>query len=139
MPKVAKTLLSVPVHADKRGKLAVVEAQREVPFPIARFFAITDVPRGVKRGQHAHRTCSEMLFVVRGQVTVTVESVAGKAQYQLTPTSGAVLLEPMTWVEMFDFSSDAVFVCLASERHLPAEYIFDYDEFQRHLGRRAAS
>ena len=38
------------------------------------------------------------------------------------------------WREMFDFSSDAVLMCLASDYYKEEDYIRDYDKFLKTVG-----
>ena len=40
----------------------------------------------------------------------------------------------MIWKEMYDFSSDSVLLCLASEHYEPEEYIRDYDKYVSEVG-----
>ena len=35
----------------------------------------------------------------------------------------------MVWKDMYDFSSDSVLLCLASEHYDASEYIRDYNDF----------
>ena len=37
------------------------------------------------------------------------------------------------WREMYDFSSDAVLMVLASELYDESDYIRDYDEFKKYI------
>lgn len=39
------------------------------------------------------------------------------------------------WREMYDFSEDAVLMCLASEVYNEEDYIRDYDEFLKFVSR----
>lgn len=48
------------------------------------------------------------------------------------PTKG-IYVSGCIWREMFDFSSDAVLLVLASDYYDESDYIRDYDEFLRHL------
>ena len=58
MPLDDCRLLQLPNLEDRRGILTFVEANRHVPFPIARVYYLYDVPGGAERGGHAHRVCT---------------------------------------------------------------------------------
>ena len=52
------------------------------------------------------------------------------------PRTG-VYIPTMVWKEMYDFSPDAVLLCLASEHYDETEYIRDFDEFEAEIHARA--
>jgi dTDP-4-dehydrorhamnose 3,5-epimerase-like enzyme len=49
-----------------------------------------------------------------------------------SPTQGLVI-EEMVWHEMHDFSEDCVLLVLASEHYDEADYIRDYEDFQKQV------
>lgn len=53
--------------------------------------------------------------------------------FELNPSSGWLLVPPMNFGELRNFSSDCVLVVLASEQYNPDEYISDIEEFRRRL------
>lgn len=106
-----------------RGTLTAVEFAT-LPFAPKRMFWIQDVPPGAVRGNHAHRTCSQQLFVMSGSVTVnTLPMTAG----------GRFYLPPLTWTTLEHFSADAIVLVLCSEPYDAADYIHDKDEFLKCL------
>ena len=46
---------------DPRGALVPIELAQTIPFTVARFFWIFDVPAGEARGSHAHKLCHQYL------------------------------------------------------------------------------
>ena len=48
---------------------------------------------------------------------------------QLKNDSRGLYIGPMIWREMYDFSSDAVLMVLASDVYKEEDYIRNYDEF----------
>jgi hypothetical protein len=53
--------------------------------------------------------------------------------FDLDPLSGWLLVPPMNFGELSNFSSDCVLVVLASEEYNPDEYISDFEVFRRRL------
>ena len=51
------------------------------------------------------------------------------------PTEG-LIVEANTWREMYDFTDDAVLMVLASDYYDENDYIRNYDEFLRHVGKK---
>jgi dTDP-4-dehydrorhamnose 3,5-epimerase-like enzyme len=84
------------------------------------------------RGQHAHSSTTQLLICVSGTMTARFISESNEIAYDLNPSSGWLLVPPMNFGELSNFSSDCVLVVLASEQYDPDEYISDFEEFRRH-------
>lgn len=115
--------------ADHRGRLLIGEIEKHVPFLARRFFVATDVPAGVKRGGHAHRTIEQFAVCVHGSVTLTLDDGVERAQLNLTPLSPGVFIPAMVWDEWSSFSPDAVLLVLASKAFDESDYVRDYQRF----------
>lgn len=63
------TLIQLPRCADERGALTPVEFSA-LPFTPQRIFVVRDVPAGEARGGHAHRTNTQALICLQGEVRV---------------------------------------------------------------------
>jgi hypothetical protein len=100
-----------------------------VPFPIARVFTITDVPRGAKRGNHAHRGCSQLLVCLSGSIEAHLDDGTATAAYSLTADGTGLLIPPMVWnTEMFgDLSTVLMVIC--DEPYDAKDYIRDWSEY----------
>lgn len=125
-------MLEFTEKGDERGRLVIVEAMNDIPFEIKRIFYIYGSDHGVIRGQHANRNSEFVLINVAGKSKVTVRDGKGNdATYSLNRPHTGVYIPKMVWKEMYDFSEDAVLLCLASTPYDPDEYIRDYQEFER--------
>lgn len=123
-------LLSFPLHIDLRGNLVVVQ-QRDVAMQWERIFWIHGVPEGLERGAHAHRTCKELVVPIAGSFEIELSD--GKETLHLimdSPCKG-IFIPEMIWCRLFNFSQDAIVLCLASQEYLPAGYIHNYEDFLR--------
>ena len=49
-------------HGDPRGKLAVVEPGKDIPFPIRRVYYLYEVGEEQRRGFHAHKKLEQVLL-----------------------------------------------------------------------------
>lgn len=134
-------LITLPTIPDARGKLAVVENERFLPFDIRRVYYLFDVPAGAERGGHAHLNLHQLLIAMSGSFTVDVESVEGKVSYTLNRPDEALYIGARVWREMRNFSSNAVCVVLASELYDESDYIRSYEVFSGSIrgGRDAGS
>jgi dTDP-4-dehydrorhamnose 3,5-epimerase-like enzyme len=120
-----------PTHGDSRGMLVALEAMRDVPFEIRRVYYIYGTQEDARRGQHAHRTLTQMAVAVRGSVTFMLDDGSGPAEVTLDDPSRGVLIGPMVWRELHHFSDDCVVMVLASQPYDASDYIADYDQFLR--------
>ncbi len=118
---------------DERGKLVVIEGNRDIPFDIQRVFYIYGSDDTVVRGKHANRESEFVLINVSG--TSKVRITDGKEEFvvELNRPMMGVYIPRMVWKDMYDFSSDSVLLVLASTHYDGSEYIRDYDEYLKEI------
>ena len=114
---------------DMRGSLTAIEFGSEMPFKPARLFSVFGVPSAEVRGEHAHRTCHQLLVCVQGSLIVLVDDGERRDEVTLNDSALALYMPPMIWGTQFGYSSDAILVVLASHPYDGADYIRDYEEF----------
>lgn len=116
-------------HGDHRGQLVALEEGKEIPFQVKRVYYMYDTVEGVRRGYHAHKCLEQILVCVHGSCKILLDNGKETAVVNLdTPYEGLYISNDM-WREMYDFSSDAVLMVLASELYDEADYIRNYDDF----------
>jgi dTDP-4-dehydrorhamnose 3,5-epimerase-like enzyme len=121
-------LIDLPRHARADGEVVVAEAAAQVPFRIERMFALA-APIGTKRGQHAHRLCSQFMICVSGAVDVVCDDGHGRQTFMLDRRNRALLIPPGLW-NTVDFRQDgSVLVVLCDRVYEADDYIRDYTEF----------
>jgi len=114
---------------DERGSLVTLEGTKSVPFNIKRVYYIFGTKEGISRGFHAHLNLKQVAVCVKGSCQFVLDN--GKQRQEVildSPTKG-LLIEDLTWREMFNFSPDCVLLVLASEYYDELDYIRNYDEF----------
>lgn len=120
-------------HGDERGQLIALEENHNIPFDIKRVYYMYDTGAGVRRGYHAHKCLRQILICVHGSCKILLDNGFEKETVTLDDPREGLYLESNTWREMFDFSSDAVLMVLASEWYDESDYIRDYDAFLRYV------
>ena len=120
---------------DERGKLVVVEGAQDIPFEIKRVFYIYGSDSQVVRGQHANRNSEFVLINVSGSSKVRVDNGFEEEIIELNRPRMGLYLPTMVWKDMYDFSADSILLVLASTHYDGNEYIRDYDEFLKEVGR----
>ena len=122
-------LMELPKISDPRGSLTFVESFRHLPFRLERVFYLYDVPSGETRAGHALKTCAQLLIAVSGSFRVKIEDGTDSRDFVLNRPHMGLLIPPLVWREMEDFSAGAVCVVLASEPYDERGYFRHYDEY----------
>lgn len=121
-------MIALPEHSRDDGTVVVAEASAHVPFPIARMFTLR-APAGARRGNHAHRLCSQFMVCVHGAVDIVCDDGKERRTFTLDCSDRALLVPPMIW-NVVDFRQVAsVLVVLCDRRYEEHDYIRDYPDF----------
>ena len=123
------SIVDIPLIADERGNLIFAEIGQCLPFQVKRFFVVFDVPTTEVRGQHAHKELHEFVVALRGSVTISVDDRREQKSFLLNRPTQGLHIPPQTWRTLYEYSSDAVLLVLASETYNAEDYIRDYDTF----------
>jgi UDP-2-acetamido-3-amino-2,3-dideoxy-glucuronate N-acetyltransferase len=128
---VARVGVLVPLdsYQDRRGVLTVASVAEKVPFTIKRFFCVSSVPRGLDRGNHAHKCCHQFLVCVSGSVDVALDNGVDREVVHLGSPAVGLHIGPMTWGVQYNYSADAALLVFASEEYVKSEYIDSYQDF----------
>ena len=118
---------------DERGKLVVVEGNRDIPFDIQRVFYIYGSDSEVVRGQHANRQSEFVLINVSGTSKVRIDNGYSEAIVELDKPMMGLYIPTMVWKDMYDFSEDSILLVLASTHYDGTEYIRDYEAYKKEI------
>lgn len=124
-------LIDLPRIPDHRGSLTVVEGGRQVPFDIARIYYLYDVPASAHRAGHAHFQLQQLLIAASGSFNVNLDNGFETTTLRLNRPYRGLLLRPMVWRTIDDFSGGAMCLVIASIPYDEADYIRDYNTFRR--------
>ena len=122
-------------HGDERGQLVALEEGKDIPFRIKRVYYMYDTADGVTRGLHAHKSLEQILVCIHGSCKVLLDNGIEKKIVPLEKPYEGLYVANNMWREMYDFSEDAVLMVLASELYNEDDYIRDYDEFLKFIGK----
>jgi hypothetical protein len=122
-------MIEVPKITDVRGNLSFIESNRHVPFEIQRVFYLYDVPGGETRAGHALKTCEQFLIALSGSFEVVIDDGISRHEYLLNRAYKGLLIPPLFWRELKNFSTGSVCLVLASQPYDEENYLRDYDAF----------
>jgi dTDP-4-dehydrorhamnose 3,5-epimerase-like enzyme len=123
--------LRFPERGDRRGSLVALEGGVDVPFSIARAYFVYGTQAGVSRGAHAHHHFHQVAVAVSGGCTMHLDDGRQRADVRLEERTAGLLIPPMVWHEMHDFTPDCVLLVLADAPYEEADYIRDRDVWRR--------
>ncbi len=120
-------------HSDRKGNISVVENNVTIPFDVKRVYYLYDIPGGESRGAHAHKELSQLIVAASGSFSVTLDDGMVKRTFILNRPYQGLYVVPGIWRDLYDFSSGAVCMVLASEKYDENDYIRDYDTFNKYI------
>lgn len=125
-----QVLLLNKIH-NPAGNITIVEGDRNVPFNIRRIYYLYDIPGGESRGGHAHKELYQLIVAASGSFEVLLDDGINKKIVRLNRPNYGLLVVPGIWRELFEFSSGAICMVLASHKYNEADYLRDYDSFSK--------
>ena len=120
-------------HGDERGMLVALEELKDIPFEIKRVYYMYDTKENVRRGFHAHKSLEQILICIHGSCKILLDNGKEKKVVSLEKPYEGLYIANDIWREMYDFSSDAVLLVLASDFYKEEDYIRDYEEFKKQV------
>ena len=118
---------------DAIGKLVFLEEYRDVPFDIKRIYYMYGMEEGIRRGFHAHKELTQALICIHGSCTIMLDDGTQRVDIDLYDPAEGLFIDKAIWREMYNFSSDAVLLVLASDYYNESDYIRYYDDFIKYV------
>ena len=121
-------------HIDEKDTLlGIVESEIDIPFVPTRFFYVNGSSNNYARGNHAHKTCWQAIFVIQGSVEITIiESKQKITNHLILQPNNLVIIPPLHWISYRLLQKFTIIGVLASENYEESEYIKDYKEFLKY-------
>lgn len=126
------SLIDLSMIKSRIGRIIPIQGKENIPFDIERVFYIYDIPSGVERGMHAHKTCDELLIAANGSFEVELDDGTNKKTLLLDSPMFGLHIPPGVWAAQKKYSSDAICLVLASEEYKSENYINTYSDFKKY-------
>lgn len=124
-------LITLPKISDPRGNLTFIQKGHGLPFEPKRVFWTFNVPSGASRGGHAFLRQTELIVAINGSFDVCIKHADGTVEtHFLYRGNQGILLPPLTWRSMENFSSNGMGLHLSDSRFDEGDYIHDFQEFK---------
>lgn len=121
-------LINFKEFGDSRGKLVAIEGNKTIPFDIKRIFYIYASDSNVIRGQHANKESNFILISISGKCKIKLSDGKEEIIVSLDKPTLGLYIPKMIWKEMYDFTDNAVLLCLSDKEYLEDEYIKDINK-----------
>jgi dTDP-4-dehydrorhamnose 3,5-epimerase-like enzyme len=130
-------LIEFKILGQTTSPLVSLESNKNVPFAIARIYYLFGTRRGITRGGHAHKTLKQLLVCVRGRCRIRLDDGTTKEEHLLDRPEVGLYTDSMIWGDLYDFSEDCVLLVLADQPYEESDYIRNYEEFRKQVGKEA--
>lgn len=114
---------------NRAGNITIVEGDNDIPFPVKRIYYLYDIPSGETRGGHAHKELYQLIVSTSGSFDVLLDDGKNKKVVTLNRPDYALMVVPGIWRELFEFSSGAICLVLASHKYDENDYIREYNDY----------
>ena len=114
---------------NRAGNITIVEGQKNIPFDVKRIYYLYDIPGGEDRGGHAHKELHQLIVAASGSFNILLDDGQNKKIVTLNRPDYGLMVVPGIWRELFEFSSGAICLVLASHKYDEDDYIRNYDRF----------
>ncbi len=114
---------------NRAGNITIVEGEQNIPFPIKRIYYLYDIPGGETRGGHAHKELYQLVVAASGSFDVLLDDGMNKKIVTLNRPNYGLMIVPGIWRELFEFSSGAICMVMASRKFEENDYIRQYNDF----------
>mgnify|MGYP001436972800 CR=1 FL=1 len=122
-------VIDLPKITDVRGNLTFIEGGNHVPFDFRRIYYLYDVPGGASRGGHGHKKLWQLMVAISGSFDVLLDDGHDRKTFSLNRPFKGLIICPMMWRELDNFSSGSVCMVMASEFYDESDYYRDYAGF----------
>lgn len=124
-------LTEITEITDHRGKLIIAEEVNHIPFDIKRVYCVLDVNDGKPRGFHAHKELRQLAICIKGSCDFVLDDGLERTTIKMKDAKQGLLIEPMIWHEMHNFSNDCVILVIANDIYHESDYIRNYNDFSK--------
>ncbi|MBT4964190.1 MAG: FdtA/QdtA family cupin domain-containing protein [Francisellaceae bacterium] len=121
-------VITFPNQENRKAQLSIYDTDSSVPFDIKRVFCINSREK-LKRGDHAHKECLQILICLSGAIKVICDDKKRKKEFLLDSSHKGLLVPAMIWATQDYIESSSILMVLCSHSYNEEDYIRDYQRF----------
>jgi len=119
--------IDLPSSIDGRGILTAIESTKDIPFEIKRIFYMHQII--ANRGGHAHIETNQVLIGISGKFTLDISDGKTRQTHKINNPMKGIYIPKMIYINMFDFSKDAVCLVVADTHYDIKKNIQSWEEY----------
>ena len=119
--------INLPSSIDERGVLTAIESAKDIPFEIKRIFYMHQII--ANRGGHAHIETNQVLIGISGKFTLDISDGKTRQTHKINNPMKGIYIPKMIYINMFDFSKDAVCLVVADTHYDIKKNIQSWEEY----------
>jgi len=122
-------ILSYKKFKNISGELLPITFDKKFPIKVKRIFFIYGKKK-YKRGDHAHKKCSQVFYPLFGKAKITIQSKKNKKNIILDyKKNKAMLVSPKTWCDVKFLTKNSIILVLCDYKYNFDDYIESYEDF----------
>ncbi len=132
--------INLKYYKDKRGILLAMQEKNTskdaLPIKIKRIFILKNLNPKLTRGNHTLKTTTQIIFCLVGSCEIELDNGFTKKTIRLRNFYKGVIIPPMVWRTLKNFSKDAIILVIADREYKEEDYIRNYEDFIQQVRRR---
>lgn len=108
---------------DERGLLVPINFS-ELPFEPKRIFYVTNVPKNIWRGGHAHYNTIQALICLKGRILIKTETKISEKEIVLNEGE-MYIIDKFIWDSQKFLDDNSILLVICSTEYDKDDYIFD--------------
>ena len=126
---ISAKIIKIKKFIKRSGKLLPITFNDKFPIKVKRIFFIYGKTK-YKRGDHAHKKCSQVFFPIMGKIKISMKYKKTKKSVSLSHNgSKALLVPPRIWSRVEFLKNNSVVLVLTDYEYNFKDYIETYKEF----------
>lgn len=126
-------------YKDKRGILLAMQDRNALkdalPIKIKRIFILKNLNPKLSRGNHTLKRTTQIIFCLQGSCELELDNGFLKKKIKLKDFYKGVIIPPMVWRTLKNFSKDAIILVIADKEYQENDYIRNYEDFIQQVRR----
>ena len=110
------------------GTLGIIEFS-QLSFTPERLYWVTDLKPGSIRGNHAHKTLTQAMFVIHGSFNLKLYNGEDETLHTMLPNSHMLYVQPGIWREFWTDEPGSILCVLCDQPFDESDYIRNFDEY----------
>ena len=115
------------------GKLIPISFNNKFPITVKRIFFLYGKKNKI-RGNHAHKKCSQLFFLISGKVILNVTTPYSKKKIVLEKLSkSAVLIPPKYWCSVKFIKKNSILMVVCDKDYNVNDYLRTFKDYKKYL------